>query len=99
MEGGGMGSPPMLLKSLFVLAGAAVLSLHGTATATSPGISATLLSQQQTVNAQIELYYVQQGRLPWSPGEVAGTQWRPLVEMPRGQNRQARLESAGWEVV
>ena len=75
-----MGSPPMSLTSLFVVAGAAVLSLHSTATATSVAISATLLSQQQTVNAQIELYYVQQGRLPWPPGEVAGTQWRPLVE-------------------
>ncbi len=41
---------------------------------------AGLASDEQTINSQIELYTVQHGKVPWPPGEVARTQWRPLVD-------------------
>ncbi len=39
-----------------------------------------LQSMLQTINAQVELYGEQVGRLPWAPGEVADAQWSALVE-------------------
>ncbi|MHC4129359.1 MAG: hypothetical protein ACYTE6_13955 [Planctomycetota bacterium] len=44
----------------------------------------TFASREITINSQIELYTCQQGKVPWQPGEVARTQWRPLVDNPLG---------------
>ncbi len=68
--------PPMSLRSLFLLL---VLLVAAKASADSGGFN--ILSVQQTIRSQIELYRVQHDdELPWALGEVAQKQWAPLVD-------------------
>ena len=68
--------PPMSLRPLFLLL---VLLVAAKASADSGGFH--ILSVQQTIRSQIELYRVQHDdELPWAPGEVAQKQWAPMVD-------------------
>ena len=68
--------PPMSLRPLFLLL---VLLVAAMASADSGGFN--ILSVQQTIRSQIELYRVQHDdELPWALGEVAQRQWAPLVD-------------------
>ncbi len=69
----------MSVKSA-VATGAVVITLVS-ATAMADSVRSNLASHEQTINSQIELYTVQHGKVPWPPGEVARTQWRPLVSV------------------
>jgi hypothetical protein len=68
----------MSVKSA-VATGAVVTTLVA-ATATAESVRLNLDCQQQTINSQVEAYTVWHGTAPWSPGEVARTQWRPLID-------------------
>ena len=68
--------PPMSLRPLFLL-----LVLLVAAKASADTFRLGILSTEQTIRSQIELYRVQHyGELPWAPGEVAQKQWAPLVD-------------------
>ncbi len=68
--------PPMSQRPFFLLL---VLLVAAKASADSGGFH--ILSVQQTIRSQIELYRVQHDdELPWAPGEVAQKQWAPLVD-------------------
>ncbi len=67
---------PMSLRPLFL-----VLVLLVAAKASADTFRLGILSTEQTIRSQIELYRVQHyGELPWAPGEVAQKQWAPLVD-------------------
>ena len=68
--------PPMSQRPFFLLL---VLLVAAKASADSGGFN--ILSVQQTIRSQIELYRGQHyDELPWAPGEVAQKQWAPLVD-------------------
>ncbi len=61
------------------LIGAAALLLGAEASASQP-VWSNIESMVQTVRGQIELYSVQNGRYPWSAGDVAEGQWDVLIQ-------------------
>ena len=66
----------MSLRPLFLL-----IVLLVAAKASADTFRLGILSTEQTIRSQIELYRVQHyGELPWAPGEVAQKQWGPLVD-------------------
>ncbi len=68
--------PPMSQRPFFLLL---VLLVAAKASADSGGFN--ILSVQQTIRSQIELYRAQHDDdLPWALGEVAQKQWAPLVD-------------------